>query len=270
MKKILLLFFIFIFFSFGFFSNFTVSAEKDIVSPTIKFADPQNNSSNVDADKIFKIYFSEKIKKGTNFKQIVLEDIIGNDIPAQATINSNCLILTPSASLVNDTRYAIKITKGSIQDLSGNILVKNFSIHFKTKILEEKHDPAATPSAISPSASTSQVPYAILITSSPAISLSNAVTSSDGLKVYIYSGKKYVEANDIQAKYNCFIDFQIVDYSVRIYGTSNIILSGDNKTKPLLVSPLYVGDLNFHEHLYSLFELGYYESTIKPLLESIN
>jgi|GEM_PF-6375907 len=282
MKKIFLMLLMSIFFSFVFFSGHTVSAVKDTSSPKVKYADPENNASYVAVNKSIRIFFNEKIKEGADFKEIVLADKRGNTVPIRLFVTSDRLAVVPSGSLENNTDYVLKIAKGAVKDLSDNTLAAPINLSFRTGIKEEKtpvkipvNTPVKTPKTTSPaitaSAITSPAPYAMLITSSSAISLSNKVTASDGLSVYIYSGKNYVEASEIQAKYhpNCLFDFQPAEYIVVIYGTSQVILSGDSRTKPLLTNPLYVGDLNFKEHLYSLFELDYYESAIRPLLEGI-
>ncbi|OPX45053.1 hypothetical protein CLHUN_12850 [Ruminiclostridium hungatei] len=278
MKKIFLIMLMSIFFSFVFFSGFTLSAVKDTSSPKIKYSDPENNASNVTINKSIKIFFNEKIKKGTNFEKIVLTDKWGNSFPIRLFVTSDCLAVVPSGNLENNTAYVLKIAKGAVKDLSDNMLITPFNLSFRTGIKAEEtpvkapvKTPQTTPPAVTAPVITSPAPYAMLITSSSAISLSNKVTSSDGLNVYIYFGKNYVEANEIQAKYspNCLFDFQPAEYIVTIYGTSHVILSGDNRTKPLLTNPLYVGDLNFREHLYSLFELDYYESAIRPLIEGM-
>ncbi len=268
MKKMFILIFLSIFLYSNFFSGLTVrGVVKDISSPGVKYSDPEANASNVTINKSIKIFFNEKIKKGADFEKIELSDKLGKAVPIRLFVNSDHLAVVPCGSLDNDTAYVLKVEKGAITDLSDNTLITSFKLSFSTRKKAEEI-PVKTPTS---SAITSPAPYAVLITSSPAISLSRKVTSSDGLSVYIYSGKNYVEANEIQAKYypNCLLDFQPAEYIVSIYGTSHAILSGDSRTKPLLTNPLYVGDLNFREHLFSLFELEYYESTIRPLLEGI-
>lgn len=271
MKKMFILIFLSVFLSSNFCSDLTVSGVvKDISSPGVKYSDPEANASNVTINKSIKIFFNEKIKKGADFEKIELSDKFGKAVPIRLFVNSDHLAVVPCGSLDNDTAYVLKVDKGAITDLSDNMLITSFKLSFRTRKKAEEI-PVKTPTSSAISAIMSPAPYAVLITSSPAISLSRKVTSSDGLSVYIYSGKNYVEANEIQAKYypNCLLDFQPAEYIVSIYGTSHAILSGDSRTKPLLTNPLYVGDLNFREHLFSLFELEYYESTIRPLLESI-
>ncbi len=268
MKKMFILIFLSVFLSSNFFSGLTVSGVvKDISSPGVKYSDPEANASNVTINKSIKIFFNEKIKKGADFEKIELSDKSGETVPIRLFVNSDHLAVVPCGNLYNNTAYVLKVDKGAITDLSDNMLITSFKLSFSTGKKAEEI-PVKTPTS---SAITSPAPYAMLITSSPAISLSTKVTSSDGLSVYTYSGKNYVEANEIQAKYypNCLLDFQPAEYIVCIYGTSHAILSGDGRTKPLLTNPLYVGDLNFREHLFSLFELEYYESTIRPLLEGI-
>ena len=113
-------------YKFSFFTSIAV----DNTQPTVKVADPVNNSKNVDKDKTIQITFSEAIKSGVDFSKIALVDSKSNKVNANVTVSGDKLTVTPSASLAYSTSYTLTVPKGAITDLAGNTLTADYSLTF--------------------------------------------------------------------------------------------------------------------------------------------
>ncbi|MCE7698030.1 MAG: Ig-like domain-containing protein [Methanobacterium paludis] len=100
----------------GYVTRFTTST--DNTAPTVASVDPANNAVNVVTNKIIKVTFTESIKAGNEW----IELVNGNNtlVPINWAINGNVLTVTPVYPLTNATSYALLIHTGSVKDLAGN------------------------------------------------------------------------------------------------------------------------------------------------------
>jgi transglutaminase-like putative cysteine protease len=73
---------------------------------------------NVAADKVIKVTFSESIKAGTGWIELVTSD--GTVVPSNWSISGNVLTVTPSSALSKGVKYLLLIHTGSVKDLAGN------------------------------------------------------------------------------------------------------------------------------------------------------
>ncbi len=90
----------------------------DNTKPKVKVMDPANKSVNVKITKTIKITFSEKIKSGS--KWIELLNSKGKKYLIKSYISGNTLTINPIKNLANGMTYYVIIHTGSITDLSGN------------------------------------------------------------------------------------------------------------------------------------------------------
>jgi transglutaminase-like putative cysteine protease len=97
-------------------SCFTTSTDK--VAPTVKAVDPVNNAVSVAVSKVIKVTFSESIKTGTGWIELVTNN--GTVVPITWSINGKVLTVTPSSSLSKGIKYLLLIHTGSVTDLAGN------------------------------------------------------------------------------------------------------------------------------------------------------
>jgi Transglutaminase-like enzymes, putative cysteine proteases len=95
-----------------------IDAVSDSTAPTIKSTDPTNNAVNVSANKTIKVTFSESIKKGTGW--IDLMSSSGKNISVTTSVSGNVLTVKPKSNLSTGTRYTLLVHSGSVKDLSGN------------------------------------------------------------------------------------------------------------------------------------------------------
>ena len=96
----------------------------DTSPPIVGSADPINNSSNVQLNKIIKLVYNEQIKHGSNFDiGGGLSSITLNGINAQSNIQivMNTLIINPN-NLLKSTKYTLFIPVDAIEDLAGNVM----------------------------------------------------------------------------------------------------------------------------------------------------
>ena len=102
----------------------------DGTAPAVKSTDPTNNAVNVAVNKIVKITFSEKIKKGTGL--IVLKTSSGKIVSINTSISGNVLTIMPKSNLSKGTKYVLFLYNGSVVDLSGNKYVYKGYTSFRT------------------------------------------------------------------------------------------------------------------------------------------
>ncbi|AEG19000.1 Ig-like domain-containing protein [Methanobacterium paludis] len=100
----------------GYVSRFTTST--DSTAPTVKTVDPANNAVNVAADKVINVTFSEAIKAGTGWIELVTSN--GTSVPSTWSTNGNVLTVTASNTLSKGVKYLLLIHTGSVTDLAGN------------------------------------------------------------------------------------------------------------------------------------------------------
>ncbi|AEG18309.1 Ig-like domain-containing protein [Methanobacterium paludis] len=100
----------------GYVSRFTTST--DSTAPTVKTVDPANNAVNVAADKVINVTFSEAIKAGTGWIELVTSN--GTIVPSTWSTNGKVLTVTPSSVLSHGVKYLLLIHTGSVTDLAGN------------------------------------------------------------------------------------------------------------------------------------------------------
>ncbi|MCE7698018.1 MAG: Ig-like domain-containing protein [Methanobacterium paludis] len=87
-------------------------------APTVKAVDPANNAVNVALDKVIKVTFSESIKAGNGWIELVTSN--GTVVPSIWSINGNVLTVTPNSTLTRGVNYLLLVHTGSVTDLDGN------------------------------------------------------------------------------------------------------------------------------------------------------
>ncbi|MEL7670295.1 Ig-like domain-containing protein [Methanobacterium sp.] len=102
----------------------------DNTAPTIKSTDPTNKATNIAVNKAIKVTFSESIKKGTGWIDLISSS--GKNISTTTSISGNTLTVTPKSNLTKGTTYVLYVHSGSVTDLSGNKYVYSGSKTFKT------------------------------------------------------------------------------------------------------------------------------------------
>ncbi|MCE7698033.1 MAG: Ig-like domain-containing protein, partial [Methanobacterium paludis] len=90
----------------------------DGTSPTVKSSNPANSATNIALTKVITITFSEAIKEGN--KWIELVNSHGQIIPITTSISGSTLTITPTNNLTTAIKYTVLIHTGSITDLAGN------------------------------------------------------------------------------------------------------------------------------------------------------
>ena len=111
----------------SFSSLFTV----DTVAPVITSTDPVNGATNVSADKVITVTFSEPIKEGTGWFELIDRNT-GTAVDFTTSINGNVLTITPTSALAEGW-YKVIIHTGSVTDLAGNMVaVKSFTFSVGT------------------------------------------------------------------------------------------------------------------------------------------
>ncbi|MCE7697971.1 MAG: Ig-like domain-containing protein, partial [Methanobacterium paludis] len=80
--------------------------------------DPANNAVNVALDKVIKVTFSESIKAGTGWIELVTSN--GTVVPSSWSISGNILTVTLNSTLTKGVNYLLLIHTGSVTDLEGN------------------------------------------------------------------------------------------------------------------------------------------------------
>ena len=100
----------------SFSSNFTI----DTVVPVITDTDPVNDATNVAADKVITVTFSEYIKWGTSWIEL-LDRSNGTAVDFTSAINGNVLTITPTNELT-EALYKVIVHTGSVTDMAGNMV----------------------------------------------------------------------------------------------------------------------------------------------------
>ena len=86
---------------------------------TINSTDPANGATSVATDKIITITFSDDIKAGTDWIELV--NSAREAIPFSMNITDNILTITPTSALP-ESRYKLMLHTGCVTDLAGNPL----------------------------------------------------------------------------------------------------------------------------------------------------
>ncbi|NYB25879.1 MAG: chitobiase/beta-hexosaminidase C-terminal domain-containing protein [Methanobacteriaceae archaeon] len=95
----------------------------DTTQPTITSTDPKNGATQVAAGKTIKVIFSEDIKKGHMWIELLNSKL--KAIPFTATISGNVLTVDPNSNLA-ESLYTLWIHTGAVTDQAGNpIAVKS-------------------------------------------------------------------------------------------------------------------------------------------------
>lgn len=100
--------------------------------PEVKSTDPANSSSNVQVGKPITVYFSESVAPLTNYEGITIKDSSGSTVSSQKNVELNKLNILPE-KLNYSTTYTVSISAASIQDMTGNTMVGDFSFSFTTE-----------------------------------------------------------------------------------------------------------------------------------------
>ncbi|MCE7699267.1 MAG: Ig-like domain-containing protein, partial [Methanobacterium paludis] len=100
----------------GYVSRFTTST--DVTVPAVKTVDPTNNAVNVAANKVIKVTFSEAIKAGNSWIELVNNN--GTVVPSTWSISGNVLTIKANSTLTHGVKYMVLIHTGSVTDLAGN------------------------------------------------------------------------------------------------------------------------------------------------------
>ena len=106
----------------------------DKIPPKVIAAKPINNSKHFSLTSPIKIYYNEKIRKGTNFSKIYIKNLSTGKI-AKSTVSSlsgNTLTLKMTKSRLSHDTYRVYIPTNAIKDAAGN---KNtgYVLKFKTR-----------------------------------------------------------------------------------------------------------------------------------------
>lgn len=91
----------------------------DTEAPTVHTIDPVNGETEVTANKIITVTFSENIKEGNNWIELVNSN--GTAIAFTSNINGNTLTITPNSDLAED-KYKLILHTGSLKDMAGNLV----------------------------------------------------------------------------------------------------------------------------------------------------
>ncbi|AEG17805.1 Ig-like domain-containing protein [Methanobacterium paludis] len=100
----------------GYVSRFTTSS--DVTAPTVKTVNPINNAVNVAGNKVIKVTFSEAIKAGNGWIELVTSN--GTVVPSTWSISGNVLTVKANSTLTHGVKYMVLIHTGSVTDLAGN------------------------------------------------------------------------------------------------------------------------------------------------------
>ncbi|MGB9937807.1 MAG: Ig-like domain-containing protein [Methanobacterium sp.] len=103
----------------------------DKTAPTVTSIDPVNGSTNIAANKVIQITFSEPIKAGSTYNSITITNNGTLVSSLTKSISGNVLILTNSANYALGTKYTINLPANSITDLAGNNITA-FTSNFTT------------------------------------------------------------------------------------------------------------------------------------------
>jgi len=96
----------------------TFTTAQDKTAPVVKTVDPANNAVNVAVNKAITITYSETIKAGTMWIELLTST--GTNVPVTIAISGNKLTITPTSNLDNGIKYTLAIHTGAVKDLTGN------------------------------------------------------------------------------------------------------------------------------------------------------
>ncbi|ADZ10217.1 hypothetical protein Metbo_1998 [Methanobacterium lacus] len=105
----------------------------DKIPPRVTAAKPTNNSKHFSLTSPIKIYYNEKISKGTNYSKIYIKNLSTGKI-AKSTVTSisgNVLTLKMTKSRLSQNTYQVYIPTNAIKDTAGNKNAK-YTLKFKT------------------------------------------------------------------------------------------------------------------------------------------
>jgi hypothetical protein len=105
----------------------------DKIPPRVTAAKPTNNSKHFSLTSPIKIYYNEKIGKGTNFSKIYIKNLSTGKI-AKSTVTSlsgNVLTLKMTKSRLSHDTYQVYIPTNAIKDTAGNKNTR-YVLKFKT------------------------------------------------------------------------------------------------------------------------------------------
>jgi predicted outer membrane repeat protein len=108
---------------------FSSAFTMDNKQPTVISTVPARNSYNIASNKLIRVYFSEPIKIGTGWIELINSS--GKSISLTKTIIGNVLIINHSKLLSKGTNYTLVLHSGSVTDLAGNKQA-NFITKFRT------------------------------------------------------------------------------------------------------------------------------------------
>ncbi|UTB32329.1 MAG: PQQ-binding-like beta-propeller repeat protein [Methanobacterium sp. ERen5] len=112
---------------------YTMSYTIDKTAPKITKTTPANNAQGVALTTPITIKFSEKISKGTNFKNIYIKNMsTGKITHTTVTISGNTITIKMLKNRLNRNKYEVYIPTGAVKDLAGNRNSK-YLINFKTR-----------------------------------------------------------------------------------------------------------------------------------------
>ncbi len=118
----------------------------DTTPPTITSTDPQNKAINVPPNKVIKVTFSENIKKGTDWIELISA---GKYVPFTNSISGKVLTITPTNALA-ESKYTLILHTGSVTDLAGNPLaLKSYIFSVTIPPTVTKTNPASDATKIS-------------------------------------------------------------------------------------------------------------------------
>ena len=119
---------------------YSTSFSVDAVAPKVANFDPANKVTNVSAGKVIKVTFSENIKAGSLW--IELLNSAKKAVPVNITINGNILTVDPKSNLA-ESLYTLCIHTGAVTDLAGNpVALKSSKFSVGTSPVMSKVDPA--------------------------------------------------------------------------------------------------------------------------------
>ncbi len=112
--------------------SFSFSTQADTYPPIVTSTDPIDAETNVPIEKSITVMFNENVQPGNNFEDISL--LNGNSVISTVyNISNNILTLDPAENLDYSVTYSVYVPKGSVTDIKGNGLNKNYTFNFTTK-----------------------------------------------------------------------------------------------------------------------------------------
>jgi predicted outer membrane repeat protein len=114
----------------------------DTIPPKVKNINPANNAINIPINQVITVTFSEPIKTGSAYANIILKNSSGTVIPITKSISGNVLTIIHSTLLSKGTKYTLTIPVSSVKDLAGNNLASAYTNSFTvTPITVQSIDP---------------------------------------------------------------------------------------------------------------------------------